>query len=88
MEIVHEYTVFSKSSLSQVYFELASISDNESSNFLGFTVYEYLRSNSPVGTDLPNNRSSTCYGFTVYEYLRSNSPVRTDLPNNRSSTCL
>ena len=34
----HDEVQFSESSVSQIYFELVSISKNQSLNFLGFTV--------------------------------------------------
>ena len=38
IKIDHDKVQFSESSVSQIYFELVSISKNQSSNFLGFTV--------------------------------------------------
>ena len=38
LKIDHEYVLFSESSVSHIYFDLASISKNRSSNFRGFPV--------------------------------------------------
>ena len=39
IKIDHEYVLFSEFSVSQTYFELASISKNRRLNFRGFIVY-------------------------------------------------
>ena len=41
----HEYVQSSNFSVSQIYFELASISKNQSSNFRGFTIYKMSMDN-------------------------------------------
>ena len=42
IKVDHEYILFSKLNLSQIYFELASISTNRRTQFRGFTVPYHL----------------------------------------------
>ena len=40
--VVHKEALFSESSVSQIYFALASISNIQSSNILGYTVHSFI----------------------------------------------